>query len=972
MEPLTIIGLVSNVVQLVDAATKAATACHEIYKRGATIEDLELARTTDQLHQSYSSLSKSLQSKSTDPILQSGFDLRAFSEQCCQSAQSLTDELKVLQTTPGSKREALLKFVNRRRKASKIESHRRQLNKYQKTLDTKVLIDIRRITIELFTQQKSHDAAFESEVDRIAADLASCNTSAAMALKSEIAEALEANKKEHEATRNKINSHIDTTIQRQDLRKQQELFLESLQFQDINSRLNDVSEPNTKTFGWIFDDKIKHSWDSFNDWLQQGQKIYWINGKAGSGKSTLMKFIVEEERTNQALKIWSAEKPCIVLSFYFWLSGSKLQRSMKGLLCSLLHQICLKNKNVLERVYISGEAMTRKRTTSDWSLKELRDLLNSVIELTAHEGNICIFLDGVDEFDQDENVLDLLGIIEGLLKFRGVKFCVSSRPEVYLEKRLSQYSKLRLQDLTANDLKLCVEDALDHARKEFRPVNISEKEIDRFTSLMTEKADGVFLWIYFAMQSLRKGMENEDNFQILLDRLGELPKGMERLYEEMWRRLNGDERRYREEASLYFSYHEFFPLPLFEMMVITDDDVRDEYLSNLKIQDFTIIAGKCEALKTRILTRCAGLIEVANNETNAESDYEDGSEGADEADDDKDHEDHEDHEDVSAGDDEDNNGKDKVDHSLGDRYAQLPAKLTQDLDNTKVGFLHRTARDFILNTKTGQDIAKEPSLSRDQRFVNVTKGRMASLLQGFERFNSFAIRRIAESVGASETECEIELLKELRCICQAFSVPGSPRTDITRRYFWSKYSVPQDFTTMAASCGCLKYVQHFVPHECDYVSPYYLGSLFQCATLGLTIRPTSQKIQSASWLLDQGADIITKQWGRSIEAPRQSLLKNSKAAFFNSSMTADQASQIAQLIIKSFHSGQNSTETYVERLPPSILGRAESFNTKHDSTLQGLWAEMEVGYLYRLALDLLARWGAKVENIRYGYCKAME
>lgn len=768
MEPLTILGLVSNIVQLVDAGAKAAKVCQQIYKHGASIEDLRLADTSEQLHRCYSTLNSSLQSNQTPLTSQGAVDLKQLSEQCCESARSLHEELEALQKTQGGGyREALSKLIRRKRKASEIERHKARLDEYQKTLDTKVLVDIRQTLNGLSSEQCNRDIMLESKLGTLSASLASCNVSAATVLKAEIERAIEANKHEHEVTRNLMNLQIGDTMQtlktaqaqQRESRKQQEMFLESLRFDDINSRLNDVSDSNTKTLGWIFDDEISRPWDSFSDWLKHGQKVYWINGKAGSGKSTLMKFITKDERTNQALKTWSNERPFIILTFYFWLSGSKLQRNTKGFLCSLMHQICLKNDRILESVYQNRDTIAEKRANSDWSLSELRDSLYFAIRLASHDGNVYIFLDGIDEFDQGEDVQDLLDFIKCLSEFQNVKFCISSRPEAYLEEHLSQHSKLRLQDLTKQDIEICIQDKLDEFFSR-DPKNVTQKKrFDEFTELMTKKADGVFLWVHFALQSLLKGMRNEDDFQILFERLEELPSGMERLYEQMWKRLNGDERRYRAEASLYFSYHEFFPLPLFELMVAVHDDVLNEYLQDLRPQNIQEVAQRYEGLKKKILTRCAGLIEVANDDDDEESDDDDYDD-----DDDQEEEgegegrDHQSAEEDLSNLSDNENYEDDNDHSHQHvRHRLIPTELYR----TKVRFLHRTARDFILNTATGHTIAGEPSLSYDQRFVNITKAQMASLLQGFGRFEDWSIRNIFHFVGNSETEYEIELLTEL-------------------------------------------------------------------------------------------------------------------------------------------------------------------------------------------------------------------
>lgn len=56
MEPISVLSLVASVIQVVDAAAKAYNICHEIYTRGATIEDSRMTYTSGQLLDSYSVL----------------------------------------------------------------------------------------------------------------------------------------------------------------------------------------------------------------------------------------------------------------------------------------------------------------------------------------------------------------------------------------------------------------------------------------------------------------------------------------------------------------------------------------------------------------------------------------------------------------------------------------------------------------------------------------------------------------------------------------------------------------------------------------------------------------------------------------------------------------------------------------------------------------------------------------------------
>lgn len=61
MEALAVVSLVSNILQLLDVATRSAKKCHQIYKLGSPIDDLHLASLSDELNQCYTTLENSLQ-----------------------------------------------------------------------------------------------------------------------------------------------------------------------------------------------------------------------------------------------------------------------------------------------------------------------------------------------------------------------------------------------------------------------------------------------------------------------------------------------------------------------------------------------------------------------------------------------------------------------------------------------------------------------------------------------------------------------------------------------------------------------------------------------------------------------------------------------------------------------------------------------------------------------------------------------
>jgi hypothetical protein len=89
-----------------------------------------------------------------------------------------------------------------------------------------------------------------------------------------------------------------------------EALLEWLHYPRMASRKESVKDTHADTFQWIL--RPENSGDranpGFRAWLEHGSGIYWIAGKAESGKSTLMKLITEHDETLRALEIWAGNK----------------------------------------------------------------------------------------------------------------------------------------------------------------------------------------------------------------------------------------------------------------------------------------------------------------------------------------------------------------------------------------------------------------------------------------------------------------------------------------------------------------------------------------------------------------------------------------------------------------------------------------------------------------------------------------
>ncbi|EGO58435.1 hypothetical protein NEUTE1DRAFT_101267 [Neurospora tetrasperma FGSC 2508] len=389
--------------------------------------------------------------------------------------------------------------------------------------------------------------------------------------------------------------------------------LKSLAFPDLNSRRDHVSESHEKTLGWIFSSEKHGKWDNFVEWLGSSERIYWIEGKPGSGKSTLMKLLVRDERTRQRLSSWSGHP--IILSHFLWISGTKDQRSLHKLLCSLVYQLLKEEQGLVDQLIPHCSFLdnrSRQSRADEWSTAELRQVLSKALHILNKR--VCVFLDGLDEIDSDDRV-EFNRVLKDLLQAEPeIKLCVASRPEVQLEAILKRVlPKLRLQDLNRDDISATVRDFLkDFSLSDTTGVQTSNKEAirEKIINLVIDRSEGVFLWARLVLRRIHNGRETIGTLDEVLRRIEKLPQGVENLYMETWKRHGDDEEDYRVEAAQYFQlviqWNELYSADSLAMHRRTSTDTgstfsvsRDSLDSNLSL--FNIAVASMDSLRRDIL-----------------------------------------------------------------------------------------------------------------------------------------------------------------------------------------------------------------------------------------------------------------------------------------------------------------------------------------------------------------------------------
>jgi hypothetical protein len=406
------------------------------------------------------------------------------------------------------------------------------------------------------------------------------------------------------------------------------ILIDGLQYLSMSQRYETIAKPHQHTFEWIYQ-KPQRDWSDFVKWLRAGNGIYWVNGKAGSGKTTLMRYIHDNIRTRQELSLWAGDNPLQISSFFFWNSGTLEQKSQSGLLRSLLFEILTKWKDLIPVVL--PEQWQRRTTDNPWSVKyapldkwtehKLKGAFQALVSQRTIPLQLCLFIDGLDEYDGSHP--EIVKLFKNVVMSNNIKICVSSRPLIVFEHGFKGLPSLRLQDLTFADIRNFVTDKL--AKNDQMQLLVNE-EPERGPQLIVEivsKAQGVFLWVDLVVTSLLNGLQNFDRISDLRRRVELLPPDLENLYKHMLQHI---EPLYLKQASrilqLVRAAREQGELegpaaaePLTILMFSFAEEESEEYpkhSTEVKIKPLTDseILSRCEAAAGRIKSRCRGLLEV--------------------------------------------------------------------------------------------------------------------------------------------------------------------------------------------------------------------------------------------------------------------------------------------------------------------------------------------------------------------------
>ena len=260
-----------------------------------------------------------------------------------------------------------------------------------------------------------------------------------------------------------------------------------------------------------------------------------------------------------------------------------------------------------------------------WSLSRLQHAVHRLIDLDDLPFKLCLFIDGLDEFEGHDDQNDwgyLIELFTRLGTSSHIKVCLSSRPFLIFEESFKHTPGLRLQDLTSGDIRRYM---IDRLSTDLRMRQLADHEPSQkhdFVRQICNKAQGVFLWVKLVTRSLLDGLHNSDHIADLRARLDLLPADLKDLYRHM---ISQIENLYLIQASQVFRMvqaarrvqaiartdnQRTTPVTVLLLALATERDSEASIETASNSWTAKKLSLLCDVMRRRLQTWCAGLIEV--------------------------------------------------------------------------------------------------------------------------------------------------------------------------------------------------------------------------------------------------------------------------------------------------------------------------------------------------------------------------
>ncbi len=372
--------------------------------------------------------------------------------------------------------------------------------------------------------------------------------------------------------------------------------IDSLSFPGYAAREGLITAEYPGTCNWVLED------GGFGAWVHSVKGIFWVKGKPGSGKSTIMKHLLDLIRREKASGL-SNVFPVYAATF-FNARGSSLEFSRESFLRSSIIQILQQKPELFKCIY--DHYLEFKEQLSE-PLLLLTKMLKILVRECSSTSRIGLLVDALDECDGP--IRELVGLFEELIQISQesghlMSICVSGRPVHTLTAWLGHYPHLAVEDHTSLDIATYVQ------AKTSRIGSTTGAYIYReFREGIMEKSKGVFLWVVLVVEELLDAWEASESIAGLRTKLAAIPEDLDDFFSRMLRKI--PRAQFSETVAVFKCVLAALrPLTSKELRVALAFGSNDSFESIAEMRSSDKVVHHDDGLERRIQSCCGGLIEI--------------------------------------------------------------------------------------------------------------------------------------------------------------------------------------------------------------------------------------------------------------------------------------------------------------------------------------------------------------------------
>ncbi|KAI0599515.1 hypothetical protein F4775DRAFT_550210 [Biscogniauxia sp. FL1348] len=407
--------------------------------------------------------------------------------------------------------------------------------------------------------------------------------------------------------------------------------LNALYYDTMMERESRIDSAYGQTCEWILSPKVS----PFRDFLKNKEPILWISGKAGSGKSTLMKYAWHSEKMKEdLLEGWAKDGVLLMASFYMFEGGNRIQKTYEGFLRSVLYQILSARRDLIRMAFPSFFDCPWPPPVQFTSTTNLNQGFYSLFAHMSNSLRLFVFIDGIDEYrimerkdhyeqsdlevyyDKEtgdeswgrskwrtDSHVEIAKLIASMASKDNAKFVVSSRDLPPFENAFMDYPRIRLQEHTEKAIAQYVAGRLEDEAPGLPDTKNLCREV-------AHKSQGDILWARLAIDMLVDG-----SLRTLRSTLDSLPSqlgGPEGLYMRMIENLRPESQN--DACRIFHLVLRAQQPPTLIVLALADQGLVDPRTRDLRISqdNYTMatIQQLTDQMQRRLQISCAGLLEA--------------------------------------------------------------------------------------------------------------------------------------------------------------------------------------------------------------------------------------------------------------------------------------------------------------------------------------------------------------------------